>query len=166
MNLHLVFLMCVQLMCSTVNDTKESSVPPSSLIGKWEMQNFTTIATKQNGTVKSSVNEFKKNTGISTVWEFFKDGKLVITQEGESQETKWSIEGNPSFQSDITNGKLKITGGMSKQLAASFGQDELIYMINTRMNPSTEKPTMNLEVDITKIGRYKQCIMNYLYFKI
>jgi hypothetical protein len=136
-----------------------------SLIGKWQAQRSIYNITKQDGSTFQSTTEIKLK-GITIIWEFFADGRLVVTQDGKSEEIRWSLKVAKTNEKDIEEGKLTIFSEQGKALAASIGQSgDLEYDISTVT--STQFPTvMNLDLDVTKIGPYKENILLSVYDKL
>ena len=138
-----------------------------SLLGKWEAQSVTHTITKQNGTTVVDPVPFRAR-GVIIVWEFFKDGRLVATQDGKSREVRWKLTVTQLDGKDINDGKLTLIGTEEKELAQSIGQaGDLTYEIDISASAFAGKPTMmNLSVDVTSQGNYKKHILNYLYHKL
>jgi hypothetical protein len=135
-----------------------------SIIGKWVAKRSIYNITKQDGSTFQSTTEIKSN-GITIIWEFFADGRLVVTKDGKSEELRWSLKVSKIMEKDIEEGKLTIISAQGKALATSIGQSgDLVYDISTVTSPVT--PTvMSLDLDVTKIGPYKKNILASIYEK-
>lgn len=132
----------------------------TSLLGKWEAIRARYEITKQDGSEISTGPEFKSK-GVVIIWEFFKDGRLVATQDGQSREVRWELKVSRTSGTSIEVGELKIIGKEEKELAQLLGQSgDLTYAIETSGN------IMSLRVDATKQGPYKKNILIYTYARL
>ncbi len=132
----------------------------TSLLGKWEAIRARYEITKQDGSELSTGPELKSK-GVIIIWEFFKDGRLVATADGQSREVRWELKVSRLSGQNIEVGELKIIGKEEKELAQSIGQSgDLTYNIETSGN------NMSLRVDVTSQGPYKKNILVYTYQKL
>lgn len=132
----------------------------TSLLGKWEAIRARYEITKQDGSEISTGPELKSK-GVIIIWEFFKDGRMVATMDGQRREVRWELKVTRLNGKDIDVGQLKIIGKEEKELAQSLGQSgDLTYDIELKDN------TMYLKVDATSQGPYKKNILVYTYQKL
>ncbi|AYQ34871.1 hypothetical protein [Runella sp. SP2] len=144
------------------NDTTETPDPDNftSLLGKWEAIRARYEITKQDGSEISSGPELKSK-GVIIIWEFFKDGRMVATMDGQRREVRWELKVTRLSGKDIDVGQLKIIGKEEKELAQSLGQSgDLTYDIELKDN------IMYLKVDATSQGPYKKNILVYTYARL
>lgn len=149
--------------CSSKSDDLQ---PDSfqSLIGKWEIQSSVYNITEQKGTTFQDRVDYKARK-INVVWEFFSDGRIIATQDGDSQEFRWKLTVAQLDGNDINDGKLTLIDEDLKDLARDIGQPgDLTYDIGT--SSLNNIASMNLSLDVTKIGAYKQNILVYTLHKL
>jgi hypothetical protein len=149
------------------SEKSEETKPDSfqSLVGRWEVQRSVYNIIEQDGDTKQSTTEIKAN-GINVIWEFFADGRLLVSQDGVTQETRWSLNVTKTDVKDIEEGKLTVISESGKALAESIGQTgDLAYDISTAIY--TGKPTiLSLDLDVTKIGPYRENILRTTFHKL
>jgi hypothetical protein len=144
------------------NNSKEDPQPDSfvSLLGKWEAIRARYEITKQDGTELSTGPELKSK-GVIIIWEFFKDGRMIATMDGQRREVRWELKVTRLNGQSIDVGQLKIIGKEEKELAQSLGQSgDLTYDIELKDN------TMYLKVDATSQGPYKKNTLIYTYQRL
>ncbi len=156
----IVLLLNTAAGCGSNTDTDPQPDNFTSLLGKWEAIRARYEIVKQDGSQINTGPELKSK-GVIIVWEFFKDGRLVATADGQSREVRWELKVTRLSGKDIEVGELKIIGKEEKELAQSLGQSgDLTYAIQTSGN------TMSLKVDVTSQGPYKKNTLVYTYAKL
>jgi prophage tail gpP-like protein len=137
------------------------------LLGKWQLQNFAYTITKQNGTtVVDRVDAKARN--IVIFYEFFSDGKLVLTQDGQTLQGRWTLKVKALDGKDIQEGSTLTISGPSewRELAQSLGQSgDLTYEIGTSSSAGSAA-LMSLSIDVTSQGPYKKNILIYTLSKL
>jgi hypothetical protein len=89
---------------------------------------------KQDDSMLKSTIELKSK-GTIIIWEFFSDGRLVATHDGQRREVRWELKVSRLSGQNIEVGELKIIGKEEKELAQSIGQSgDLTYNIETSGN--------------------------------
>jgi hypothetical protein len=132
----------------------------TSLLGKWEAQRAAYNITKQDDSMLKSTIELKSK-GTIIIWEFFKDGRMIATMDGQRREVRWELKVTRLNGQSIDVGQLKIIGKEEKELAQSLGQSgDLTYEIELKDN------TMYLKVDATSQGPYKKNTLIYTYQRL
>lgn len=154
---------------SLANVLKKAQAKPDnfqSLLGKWQLQNYSWNITKQNGSKTQDLVDAKARN-IIVFWDFLPDGRLLVTDEkGNSVEARWRLQVTQLDGQDISSGNLTLSGvPQLNALAASLGKTELTFDVNTEVLPSG-KASMSLLIDATSIGPYKENILVYLYHKL
>lgn len=136
-----------------------------SLLGKWQLQGFTYNITKQDGSTKIDKVDAKAR-GIIVFYEFFSDGRLVLTQDGKTLNGRWSLNVNQLDGKDIQDGKLTISGADEwREVAQSLGQSgDLTYEVGTATY-ANNPVVMNLSIDVTSTGPYKKNVLIYTFEK-
>lgn len=139
----------------------------TSLLGKWQLQSFAYNFTKQDGTTKIDLVD-AKSRNIIVFYEFFNDGRLIITQDGKSLQGQWNLKVTKLDGKDIQEGSTLTVSGPSewRELAKSLGQSgDLTYEIGTD-SPAGKAAIMSLSIDVTSTGPYKKNILIYTLHKV
>ncbi|MFN8346260.1 MAG: hypothetical protein U0X91_14755 [Spirosomataceae bacterium] len=134
----------------------------SGLIGKWKLIKTGYYFTKSDGTKVDDTYDTEPRK-INIVYEFFDDGRLVVTDVATSTkaEIRWSLKVTKSVGNGILEGQLIQIGTEQKELAKLIGQPgDLTFQINT------SPELIFLVVDVTKASNYKEMILIQNFKKI
>lgn len=145
---------------SQTNDPQPDNFP--GIVGKWKLTKTGYYFTKSDGTKVNDTFDTEPR-GINIVYEFFSDGRLVVTdgQTNTTTEIRWTLKVNKSDANGILEGQLIQIGSEQKKLAESIGQaGDLTFQISTASN------FIALTVDVTKISTYKEMTLMQNFKKI
>ena len=145
---------------SQTTDPQPDNFP--GIIGKWKLIKTGYYFTKSDGTKVNDTFDTEPR-GINIVYEFFSDGRLVVTdgQKNTTTEIRWTLKVNKSDANGILEGQLIQIGSEQKKLAESIGQSgDLTFQISTGPN------FMALNVDVTKVSTYKEMTLMQNFKKI
>ncbi|WP_428654972.1 hypothetical protein [Runella sp.] len=146
-----IFILNSGAGCSDkTTDPKPDTFP--GLIGKWKLTKTGYYITKSDGTKVNDTFDTEPR-GINIVYEFFDDGRLVVTDVARSTkvEIRWSLKVIKSDDKGILEGQLIQIGNEQKELAKEIGQSgDLTFQINTTPD------LIFLVVDVTKMSTYPE----------
>lgn len=146
------------------SDRKEDPKPDNfgGLIGKWRLIKTGYYITKSDGTKVNDTFDTEPR-GINMVYEFFDDGRLVVTNvvKNTQAETRWSLKVIKSDDKGILEGQLIQIGKEQKELAKEIGQaGDLTFQI------TTTPELIFLVVDVTKVSNYREMTLVQNFKKI
>lgn len=159
----LLVVFCVNMGAGCSSQTTDPQPDNSpEIVGKWKLIKTGYYITKSDG---SKVNDTfdTEPRGINIVYEFFSDGRLVVTdgQRNTTTEIRWTLKVNKSDANGILEGQLIQIGKEQKELAQSIGQSgDLTLQISTTPN------FMALVVDVTKLSTYPEMTLMQNFKKI
>lgn len=146
------------------SDKTEDPKPDNfgGIIGKWKLVKTGYYFTKSDGTKVNDTYDTEPR-GINIVYEYFDDGRLVVTDVAKNvkSEIRWSLKVTRGDDKGILDGQLIQIGTEQKELAKTIGQPgDLTFQI------ATSPGLMFLVVDVTKVSNYKEMTLVQNFKKI
>ncbi len=146
------------------SDKTEDPKPDNfgGIIGKWKLIKTGYYFTKSDGTKVDDTFDTEPR-GINIVYEYFDDGRLVVTDVANNTkaEIRWSLKVLKGDDKGILDGQLTQIGKEQKELAKEIGQaGDLTFEITSTPD------LLNMLVDVTKVSNYQKMTLVQNFKKI
>lgn len=156
-----IFILSSGAGCS---DKTETPKPDNfgGIIGKWKLIKTGYYFTKSDGTKVNDTYDTEPR-GINIVYEYFDDGRLVVTDvvKNTKVEIRWSLKVLKGDAQGILDGQLTQIGKEQKELATLIGQSgDLTFEI------ASTPDLLFMVVDVTKVSVYKEMTLVQDFKKI
>lgn len=156
-----IFILSSGAGCS---DKTEAPKPDNfgGIIGKWKLIKTGYYFTKSDGTKVNDTYDTEPR-GINIVYEYFDDGRLVVTDvvKNTKVEIRWSLKVLKGDAQGILDGQLTQIGKEQKELATLIGQSgDLTFEI------ASTPDLLFMVVDVTKVSVYKEMTLVQDFKKI
>ena len=161
-----ILLMTVFVLNSGAGCSDKTEAPKpdnfGGIIGKWKLIKTGYYFTKSDGTKVIDTYDTEPR-GINIVYEYFDDGRLVVTDvtKNTKVEIRWSLKVLRGDDKGILDGQLTQIGKEQKELAQLLGQSgDLTFGITSTPD------LLFMVVDVTKTSNYQEMTLVQNFKKI